>query len=255
MLLASAVVGLLLAAAVWGEVNHHSPAGPPFAIPASGAPARFNLGSVLAEARLPPGASITALIHARVVAVYRQSDTRGRPRMVQTLYLGGRPLPLIMLVLRRRHGWLKVQLPVRPNLSTGWIRSEHVSLHTDLFHARVRLAAHQLTVWRGRQVIGREPIGVGASLSPTPSGRYYITDLIRPPDPKGLYGRYAFGLSAYSPVYTSFAGGDGQVGLHGTNDPASIGQNVSHGCIRLSNDGITKLAKLLPIGTPVRIQR
>ncbi len=255
VLLASAVVGLLLAAAVWGLVSHHSATVPAFAGPTPGAPARFNPGSVLTEAKLPPGASITAQVHARVVAVYRHANARRRPRLVRTLYLGGRPLPLIMLVVQRRHGWLKVELPVRPNLSTGWIRSARVSLSTDLFHARVRLTAHELTVWRGRQVIGREPIGVGASVSPTPSGRYYITDLIRPPDPNGLYGRYAFGLSAYSPVYTSFAGGNGQIGLHGTNDPTSIGQNVSHGCIRLSNAGITKLAKLLPIGTPVQIQR
>ena len=55
----------------------------------------------------------------------------------------------------------------------------------------------------------------------------------------GFYGPYALGLSAHSPVYTSFAGGDGQVGLHGTNQPSVLGTDVSHGCIRVANDVIT----------------
>jgi lipoprotein-anchoring transpeptidase ErfK/SrfK len=54
-------------------------------------------------------------------------------------------------------------------------------------------------------------------------------------------------------VLTSFAGGDGVIGIHGTNDPSSIGTDVSHGCIRMSNEGITRLAKVLPLGTPVEI--
>jgi lipoprotein-anchoring transpeptidase ErfK/SrfK len=101
----------------------------------------------------------------------------------------------------------------------------------------------------------RARIGVGRSLSPTPTGRYFVTELLRPPDPHGFYGPYAFGLSAYSPVYTSFAGGDGQVGIHGTSAPASIGHDVSHGCIRVANAVVARLARRLPLGTPVTIAR
>jgi lipoprotein-anchoring transpeptidase ErfK/SrfK len=72
-------------------------------------------------------------------------------------------------------------------------------------------------------------------------------------DRAGAYGPYAFGLSAHSNVLYSFGGGPGQIGLHGTNNPASLGTNASHGCIRISNAGITKLARLLPLGTPVTI--
>ncbi|MDQ4133917.1 MAG: L,D-transpeptidase, partial [Actinomycetota bacterium] len=43
------------------------------------------------------------------------------------------------------------------------------------------------------------------------------------------------------------------VGIHGTNDPSGLGRSVSHGCIRMSNRGITALAKTLPLGTPVEI--
>ena len=62
-----------------------------------------------------------------------------------------------------------------------------------------------------------------------------------------------FGLSAFSDVYTSFAGGPGQVGLHGTNDPSGLGRDVSHGCVRVTNEAITALAQQLPMGTPISI--
>ena len=60
-------------------------------------------------------------------------------------------------------------------------------------------------------------------------------------------------MSAFSEVLSTFGGGPGQIGLHGTDDEASIGQSVSHGCIRLSNADITELAQLLPLGTPLTI--
>ncbi len=254
VLLASAVVGLVLSATLGAATGSHEPSSPTFAAPVAKHAGRFDLRAVLSLATLPRGASITAQVRAHRVRVYAQPSEHTPSHELRTLYAGGRALPLILLVERRRPGWLKVQLPVRPNLSTGWIHSAHVSLRIDLYRVSVALAAHQLTVWRGTRVIDHQPIGVGVSLSPTPSGRYYITDLIRPPDPTGLYGPYAFGLSAYSAVYTTFAGGDGQVGLHGTDDPAGIGHDVSHGCIRLNNQSITRLAHLLPIGTPVLIR-
>ena len=96
-------------------------------------------------------------------------------------------------------------------------------------------------------------IGVGRSLTPTPSGLYYTTALLKQPDPKGIYGPYAVALSAHSTVLDEFAGGNGRIGLHGTNEPSGIGSNVSHGCIRVPNSVIRRLARLLPLGTPVRI--
>jgi lipoprotein-anchoring transpeptidase ErfK/SrfK len=54
-------------------------------------------------------------------------------------------------------------------------------------------------------------------------------------------------------VLSEFAGGDGQIGIHGTNVPASIGEAVSHGCVRVPNDVITTLATTVPVGTPVTI--
>ena len=85
------------------------------------------------------------------------------------------------------------------------------------------------------------------------AARSTCSKLLEPPDPNGPYVPYAFGLSGLSEQLTSFNGGNGRLGLHGTNDPDSIGQDVSHGCIRVANDVVIQLAELLPLGTPVQI--
>lgn len=161
--------------------------------------------------------------------------------------------PRVFLVKERRAGWLNVALPVRPNGSTGWIREGDVTLSSTPYRISVDLAGHQITVWDGEEVILGEPVGVGKKDAPTPGGDYYLAELLQPPDPTTVYGPYAFGLSGFSDVFTNFAGGEGVIGIHGNNDPSTLGTDVSSGCIRMSNDGITRLARLLPLGTPVAI--
>lgn len=161
--------------------------------------------------------------------------------------------PVVFLVEQQAPDWLQVDLPVRPNGSTGWIRAADVDLTTINYRVAVNLRAYRITVWRGGQVILSEPVGLGTTDTPTPGGKYYIKELLKPPNPNGAYGPYAYGLSGFSNVLTSFEGGAGVVGIHGTNQPSLIGRSVSHGCIRMSNSGITTLAKTLPLGTPVQI--
>ncbi|HEX3622115.1 MAG TPA: sigma-70 family RNA polymerase sigma factor [Acidimicrobiales bacterium] len=162
--------------------------------------------------------------------------------------------PLVLLVVGQQPGWLQVLLPVRPNGSSGWIRDNQVSLTTIDYRIVVELGAHRITAYQGTDVLVSEPIGVGTAEAPTPGGLYFITELFQPDDgPNGPYGAYAYGLSGHSDVLYDFAGGDGQFGIHGTNDPSGLGHDVSHGCIRMSNAGITRLAAILPLGVPVEI--
>ena len=67
----------------------------------------------------------------------------------------------------------------------------------------------------------------------------------------GVYGLWAFGTSAYS-VLSDWPGG-GVVGIHGTNEPQRIPGRPSHGCVRVPNRAISRLARIMPVGTPVRI--
>jgi lipoprotein-anchoring transpeptidase ErfK/SrfK len=162
--------------------------------------------------------------------------------------------PLVFLVQGGEGSRLHVLLPVRPNGSTGWIERSDVTLSQHEYRIIVALGAHMITVYKGDSIFDQEPIGVGTKDTPTPGGVYYTKELYKLPKANGPYGPYAYALSGYSDVLTDFAGGDGVIGIHGTNDPSAIGHDVSHGCIRMSNPGITKLAQTLPLGVPVEIQ-
>jgi lipoprotein-anchoring transpeptidase ErfK/SrfK len=173
-------------------------------------------------------------------------------RLVNPTALG---VPLTFLVKGEVHGWVDVYLPVRPDGSRGWVRRRDVRISGVPYRIDVHRGAHRLDLYKYGERIRRFPIGVGTSDTPTPGGVYYLKELLRPPDPHGLYGPYAFGLSGFSNVLHTFDGGNGVIGIHGTSDPASIGRSVSHGCVRMRNADITYLAKRLPLGTPVRIRR
>ena len=161
--------------------------------------------------------------------------------------------PLTFLVRERVGDWLRVLLPIRPNGSEGWVSADAVRLTSHRYKIKVELAEHRLVVTEGVATILDTPVGVGTNDTPTPGGLYYTKELLQPPDPNGAYGHYAYGLSGFSNVIFDFQGVDGVIGIHGTNDPSSIGKDVSHGCLRISNEAITLLAKRLPLGVPVEI--
>ncbi|MFV0633330.1 L,D-transpeptidase family protein [Demequina sp.] len=164
--------------------------------------------------------------------------------------------PLTFLVEADAGDWVNVHLPIRPNGSTGWVAADEVQLISTDFRVEVVLDEFSMTVYQGDEVVLESEIGVGRSDRPTPGGVYYIRELLQPPDPDGVYGPYAYGLSGYSPVLDSFNGGDAVIGIHGTNEPDSIGTLASSGCIRLPNDVITELVTDvgLPLGTPVYVE-
>lgn len=165
--------------------------------------------------------------------------------------------PTVVLVSKvgtgRRDGWLKVLLPIRPNGATGWVRAADVDLQRVALEVRIDLAARELTVLDGGDEVLATSTAIGTPSNPTPTGRFFVIDKLETPDPGGAYGPFAIGLSAHSDVLTDFAGGDGQIGIHGTNAPDSIGRPISHGCLRVDNAVIEQLAHLLPLGTPVTI--
>jgi lipoprotein-anchoring transpeptidase ErfK/SrfK len=172
-------------------------------------------------------------------------------------------VPQVFLVKQQRaNGWVQVLLPVRPNGSSGWVKSSDVTLTANPYRIDVQLGDHTITVNNGNDVVYTGPVAVGATdpplpdvgkPTPTPTGQYYLRVLLQTPDPTSVYGPYAYGLSSHSDALDSFAGGDAEVGIHGNNDASVLGKNVTHGCIRMDNAAITMLAKQLPLGTPVSV--
>lgn len=204
------------------------------------------------QAITPPGTSLIATASSSRVAIHKAPEGEVRKTMSNPTAIGA---PLTFMILERRPGWLKVQLPMRPNGSAGWVAETDVEVSATPYRLIISMSQHRLDVMYKGKRIARHEIGVGTVATPTPKGTYYLTELIEPPNPKGAYGPYAFGLSAYSNTLKSFAGGPGQLGLHGTDAPKGLGSDISHGCIRVANTVITELASKIPLGTPIDIRR
>jgi lipoprotein-anchoring transpeptidase ErfK/SrfK len=161
--------------------------------------------------------------------------------------------PLNVLVLAQRGLWVQVQLAVRPNQTTGWVRLTDVAQYEAPYRIVVRLCAHRLTVFRGGKAVWEQPVAVGAPGTPTPKGTFFV-DFVTPMRYGGAYGPYLMSVAGFSNVLHQFGkGGIGQIGIHGTNRPSSIGTSASHGCVRLRNDALLTLVKMVPAGTPVTI--
>ena len=220
------------------------------ALPPTTQPVRVASGMFATFAPLPLRAAITK---GAAIAVYNAPDSSSPPAKTlspQTEYL----LPRTLLAFDQYQDWLHVYLPTRPNDATGWIKATDVTVSKALdYQIRVSLADRKLTLLHNGSVELEAPAAIGTDENPTPTGTFFYTDpLDLATQPGTAYGVFAIGLSGHSNTLSEFNGGDGQIAIHGTNDPGTIGEKVSHGCVRVNNDVILKLSKL-PLGTPVVI--
>ncbi|HDK7155398.1 TPA: L,D-transpeptidase [Clostridium botulinum] len=117
--------------------------------------------------------------------------------------------------------------------------------YTEFYRAIYRIVintkAHTLTLFRDNNVYKTYKVAVGKPSTPTPKGTFKIIN--RAINPGGPFGARWLGLNI---PY-------GDYGIHGTNNPSSIGKNVSNGCIRMFNNQVIELSNLVPIGTTVTI--
>ncbi|PYI52093.1 L,D-transpeptidase [Paenibacillus flagellatus] len=104
----------------------------------------------------------------------------------------------------------------------------------------VDLSDRKLHLLQDDRVIRTYPVGIGKMLSATPTGTYTIVN--KQANPGGPYGAFWMGLSRK------------HYGIHGTNDPSSIGKRVSKGCIRMHNRDVLELSRQVNVGTPVTIR-
>ena len=187
------------------------------------------------------------------VDVYEQPESTTPIRTVDATTILGTPT-VLAVTEGPRQGWAQVMIPGRPNGSTGWVRAADVEFFVVDSLIVVDLSDRML--WLevdGKRLLTTE-VGIGSVHNPTPTGYYFVTDNVSLADPSGPWGPHALGISARSEVITEFNGGDGIIGIHGTNNPSSIGGNISLGCVRLPNDVITELHQRVPLGTIVEIR-
>lgn len=114
-----------------------------------------------------------------------------------------------------------------------------LSYYRATYSITVKPTERYLYLIRDGKIYKSYPIGVGKMLTPTPKGNYTIIN--KAINPGGPFGARWMGLNKP------------HNGIHGTNNPSSIGKLVSHGCIRMYNKDVIELYNIVPIGTVVRI--
>ncbi len=147
-------------------------------------------------------------------------------------------------------GWARVLLPARPNGKQAWVRADAVDLAITRNWVRVSTKARTVEVFVGGKLKKRLRVAVGTGGTPTPKGLAAVQDKV---PTSGQLGPYILVLTAHSNVLKTFAGGRGEIGIHGWPTSAVLGKAVSHGCVRMSRSGVSVVAKYAPAGTPVEV--
>jgi hypothetical protein len=199
--------------------------------------------------------TVTRWAHATETEPIRVAPSATAPIITKLRYETEDKLPEVYLVLDGMvdadgDQWLHIRIPMKPNGRTGWVP---VDMLSQLYVVRTQLeisrASKKAVLRKDGRIVWQAPVGVGKSGTPTPAGDFWVRELMR--GGNGAYGPWAFGTSAYSNI-REWRGAP-VVGIHGTNEPGLIPGAPSHGCVRVRNDKISQLAKLMPIGTPVKI--
>jgi lipoprotein-anchoring transpeptidase ErfK/SrfK len=212
----------------------------------------------MAVAIAPPPAAQPLVVLLRAGRAHARPD--GRSPVTQRVP-PRRPItrgPTVLPVIGDRtdadgRRWLRVQLPGRPNGHSGWIVRTGTRSTVTPWALRVTLRSRTVTAYRGGRPVRRFRVVVGAPVTPTPYGRFFVEENVRlSADDVG--SPFALALSARSRVLRRFAGGPGQIALHGRgNVGGALGSADSHGCIRLDHGAITWLARWIEPGTPVTV--
>jgi lipoprotein-anchoring transpeptidase ErfK/SrfK len=189
------------------------------------------------------------------------------PLAAQVLYAGPGKQPIAVLpatelggptwvpVVQTSQGWDRVLLPSRPNRATGWIfaggsAGSRLEVRSSAYLIRIQTGARKLSVDDGGKSLGTWTVAVGASGTPTPTGRTFLLALLAPPHP--TYTPLILPLGFHSNVFSTFGGGPGTVGLHGWPDSSVFGQAISNGCVRVPAEALRVLSGI-PLGSLVLI--
>ena len=204
-----------------------------------------------------PPESVVATVRPEIDAIWPTTEPGGGEYVeleypVTNPTYFGNPLTLMVTDRTPDGEWIKVQIPIRPNGTEGWIPARDVDLSSHFVRIEVALSERSVRVWDGETLIAETSAVIGADVTPTPLGTFFVNDLVERFEGSS-YGPYILSLSAFSEALETYGGGVPVIAIHGTNRPELIGGAHSAGCIRIENDMIRFLAEVVPMGTPVTI--
>jgi lipoprotein-anchoring transpeptidase ErfK/SrfK len=222
--------------------------------PAGAAPARFVKPGVVVK----PSQRLVGLLraHEGFSKPNRHSAHTGLVRARRPITGERTVLPLIGKTVRRGgRTWLHVRLPGRPNGHTGWIIKRATMHAVTSWRIVVRTSSRRVLVYRRSRLVRVFKAIVGKRSTPTPRGEFFVEESVKL-SPHAVGAPIALALSARSSVLQRFAGGPGQIALHGRdNVGGALGTAVSHGCVRVADRAIRWLSKRIGPGVPVTIRR
>jgi len=203
----------------------------------------------------PPRSAAERFLVARPETARTVVGLRARPggrvvaRLAAKTVFGGRP---VLAVVRERARWLGVTTPELRN-RIAWVPRYKVRLTSTRYSLEADLSERTLVLRRGGRPLRTIRVAIGGAGSPTPIGRFAVTDKFSG-KPYGPYlGCCVLAFSGHQPnLPDGWFGGD-RIGLHGTDSPASIGTASSAGCLRARDEPLRFLMETVPLGTPVFI--
>ena len=184
------------------------------------------------------------------VALRARPDGRVVERLSARTSFGS---PQALSVVRSRRGrWLGVSTPELGNGRLGWVdaRAGGLRFARTRLELDVDLSQRRVVLRRGTRVLRRLVVGVGRAGSPTPTGRFSVTDKLNGAAYSASYGCCILALSAHQTNLPPGWPGGSRIAIHG----GPTGGAVSAGCIHAGDADLRYLMRLVPLGTPVLIR-
>lgn len=184
-----------------------------------------------------------ASVDSPVMGVFSHINTYGDPQTfavrAELWGLDGRP-------------WLRVQLPVRPNGSEGYVPAEAVRIEAHDQKLVVIRSSGILQRYQFGRLTGQWPVTIGTDSRPTPLGTFAVWTIWD--HRTSAYGAGVLALDGHSEVLNpSNWPGEARLAIHGNARPSQLGGPGSSGCPRMLDRDISPLLSTVPLGTPVDI--
>jgi lipoprotein-anchoring transpeptidase ErfK/SrfK len=203
-------------------------------------------------AKPAPSFSVAQVRAGHTISLRAKPNGRVLTRVAATTEFGS---ATALSVAATRGSWLAVTSTALPNGTVGWVKSSNaLAMHRTKVSIRVDVSSRSLSLLEGDRTVKSFKVAVGRPGSPTPRGRFAITDKLSGSQYGPYYGCCILALSGHQPhTPAGWQGGD-RLAIHGTDSPGTIGTPASAGCLRASDSDLRVLMRRVPVGTPVFIR-